>query len=259
MFTLSSMTTKYFIDSKIARPAGKGIKIGIEKGEPVYKTWGSIYPFVDGSNEMHHAQNAPHVKFICDGLNLEEKKSGNHSAYARSGKGFAFDWLTREGYYLEQKVGKNLYNGNDKVDFCTGNPRYVQSVLNTLLCEDSYVPSKKPCFMLHAYIKEGFNGDMVLRMKLVNMKKALEIQTSKKTEYKIFNIERKRVYKRLRIKLSSIQKWVGKRVQNRQVSDYLVENDIERDFTACIFNVQNMTFNVVTDNDMFHDYIDEIK
>ena len=113
--------------------------------------------------------------------------------------------------------------------------------------------------MLHTYIKEGFNGDMVLRMKLVNMKKALEIQTSEKTEYKIFNIEKKGVYKRLRIKLSSIQKWVGKRDQNKQVSQYLIDNNIERDFTACIFNVQNMTFKVVTDNDMFHDYIDEIK
>ncbi len=259
MFTLSSMTTKYFIDSKIARPAGKGIKIGVKKGEPIYKTWNSIYSFVEGSNETHHKQNAPKVSFICDGLNLSEKKNGNHSAYARSGKGFAFDWVTREGFYLEQKVGKNLYNGNDKVDFCTGNPRYVQSVLNTLLCKSEYVPSQKPCFMLHTYIKEGFCGDMVLRMKLVNMKKALEIQTSEKTEYKIFNIERKGVYKRLRIKLSSIQKWVGKRDQNRQVSQYLIENNIERDFTACIFNVQDMTFKVVTDNDMFHDYIDEIK
>ena len=132
MFTLSSMTTKYFIDSKIARPAGKGIKIGIKKGEPIYKTWDSIYSFVEGSNETHHEQNAQEYLFICDGLNLTEKKNGNHSAYARSGKGFAFDWVTREGFYLEQKVGKNLYNGNDKVDFCTGNPRYVQSVLNTL-------------------------------------------------------------------------------------------------------------------------------
>jgi len=264
MITLKSFTAKYFIDNEIARPAGRGVRLKQEyckitkETVGVYIDWESVYDWQGyKTNEEYHAENAPKIQFVADGVDSEEKSKGNFSAYSVNGRGYVVDWVTQGGFYLEQKVGRNLYNGNDSVDFCRGHQLYIDRVLETLLCNEKYVPSQKPIFMLHTYLKEGFNGDVVLRMKLVNMAKALKV--AEDSEYKVVMFGNHKGYKRLRIKLSALRKWSSKRQHNKDISQYLIENNIERDFTACIFNIRDMSFKTVVDRKAFYGLIEEIK